>query len=769
MKQTHEAFQSVAVRTGMITGFVLFSSALVQAQEVVVHDSVPSTREVKNRNVMLNASSDSQPRQISIGLPSTMTSNIYEDGLPVSYYFWPSMPFWSWSSGASTTNNSLMSLSESAIRYGNVNYTVTDDTRHAGEEFVGLLNYSANHHGKQLVDAHVSGPLSHGWGYTLSTYQNFDPGSNHLPSGGLQNRQEMYKAGVNKFFDNHRGEFQALYMYAHKGGVSDEYGPFVYHAKDGSVSKFYGFTMGKDAYLPATETIDYIDIATGKRVTSNQHDQSHSYTHQVRLNLKYNWDNGNTLNVRAKYKSGDSGRCGLMVSGVSFVDESAGYTYMNLGTESQHGQIYSGPIENRFMRNARGTAKDLLFNAELTGGKNTVHSWRVGLDQWYNKAEVENNTGMTAHEAKADPFQLLLNGNVFYNVNSAGEYYSGHENKLAVYASDDWTVNNRLWMSAGIRLQWLNIGGEAALSTEGNPNNRFVGWSMKDATRVPFLENFLENSLTFNGRYTLLKGFGLTGEYVFNRHFTVLEDYAGNAWPTKKPVLVNAASGGIYWNNDWIQLTSQLTFISQTTYKARMDFQHVLTKDVNGMSAGTIENVAIPVTYGIQTMGWTTDFMLTPFPHFSLHGLLTLQDPQYRKFIFNPTFSDGISEQHDFTHHNVTAMSKCLIEIDPTYTNGPWKVWLSARYQSKQYINKTNSLYFKGRWETFGGVSYSVNKHLSFDLNLVNLLNQTGASGKIGIADLVEKEDLNGQYDNYVMSGTYIRPFTIEATAHLKF
>lgn len=60
-------------------------------------------------------------------------------------------------------------------------------------------------------------------------------------------------------------------------------------------------------------------------------------------------------------------------------------------------------------------------------------------------------------------------------------------------------------------------------------------------------------------------------------------------------------------------------------------------------------------------------------------------------------------------------------------------------------------------------------KHLSFDLNLVNLLNQTGASGKIGIADLVEKEDLNGQYDNYVMSGTYIRPFTIEATAHLKF
>lgn len=114
-------------------------------------------------------------------------------------------------------------------------------------------------------------------------------------------------------------------------------------------------------------------------------------------------------------------------------------------------------------------------------------------------------------------------------------------------------------------------------------------------------------------------------------------------------------------------------------------------------------------------------------------------------------------------------MSKTLIELDPSYSFSKFRVWASFRYYSKQYINKTNSLFFKAHWETFAGVDYHVNEHLGISINLVNLFNVKGANGSISAADLLEKQSDMSAYDHYLTSGTYIRPFTIEAAAHINF
>lgn len=78
----------------------------------------------------------------------------------------------------------------------------------------------------------------------------------------------------------------------------------------------------------------------------------------------------------------------------------------------------------------------------------------------------------------------------------------------------------------------------------------------------------------------------------------------------------------------------------------------------------------------------------------------------------------------------------------------------------------SNSIYFNGRWETFGGVDYKVNKYLSLNANVVNILNQSGAQGSISTADLVEEAS---QYRNYLMAGSFIRPFTLELGAKIVF
>ena len=111
-------------------------------------------------------------------------------------------------------------------------------------------------------------------------------------------------------------------------------------------------------------------------------------------------------------------------------------------------------------------------------------------------------------------------------------------------------------------------------------------------------------------------------------------------------------------------------------------------------------------------------------------------------------------------------MSKTLIELDPSYSFAQWRVYFSFRYFSKQYINKTNTLHFNGHWESFGGINYALNNKVNFALNVVNIFNQSGATGSISAADLVTD---TSSYKNYLMSGSYIRPFEVSLSTTINF
>lgn len=47
------------------------------------------------------------------------------------------------------------------------------------------------------------------------------------------------------------------------------------------------------------------------------------------------------------------------------------------------------------------------------------------------------------------------------------------------------------------------------------------------------------------------------------------------------------------------------------------------------------------------------------------------------------------------------------------------KIWTSFRYFSKTYANINDAYYFNGRWETFGGLNWQVNKNCLWDVLLL--------------------------------------------------
>ena len=728
-----------------------------RAQDVVT-DTMKNVSGDSNRNVLMNASSASQPRQISLGLPISGYAYIYEDGLPVSYYNYQVYPYKSWHSGVSHEAVQTMGPQDMVLKYGVITYSVDSRSKLAGDKFEGKLNYSLNHFGRQTVDTNVSTPLGKGWGISVGTYQNFDPGSNHLDIAKLQESAHFYKVALSKSWDEGKGKTGLIYQYSRFKEIIENYGPFIF-VGDGSVKEYDGFKLGLDQYRPANNTLKYLDVVSGKMMEQNNDDANTSKIHHVNYVLDYLWDSGLKLSVHSKFKHGHSFRSNGSVMGVSDAFTGSGYTYEN-GTED------IGKVQTRRMLHFDGFEHSWMTNVALTGkSKNQRHNWRTEVDYWLNHGGVSTSMYLFAHEAKKDPKLLLLNGNEGYSYNSYAEFYNGHEHKLFGLVSDEWNATPRLWLYGGARVEYLNVRGRAA--NDMYPGNaRHVGFSLADEGVVKnhFSNNHFNYAFIGSARYALLHGFGLHAEYSSAMIHSQLFHYGTYTYPTQKGMITNYFRGGIYWKNKWIDLTSQITHITMSNSQERPNLSHVLTKDVGDLKAGMSESFTKTYFYDIATLGWLTDAIITPIKGLTVHLMFTVRDPKYKDYKITPTFSDGVTEVYDFTNKTITALSKTELEIEPSYRFNKWRVWLSARYFSKQYINKTNSLYFKGRWETFGGVDFQLNNHISFDASVVNILNQKGASGTIASADLITDPSL---YNNYVMSGTFIRPFTFEFTTKL--
>lgn len=752
----------------IVAGMMIPVSAM--AQDVIQKDSVVNTKEVKNRNVMLNASAIDQPRQINVGLPGTRSATIFEDGVPVSYFFWPDMPFYSWYGGATYDRTTVMSLSEGAIQYGEVSYVVNSRNRYSTPTVQGLVEYTLNHYGRQGIDAAITGPLGHGWGYTINTHQLWDPGTYKLVAANLHNRTQSYKAGVDKTFAGGRGKVSLLYQYSRHTDTSSDNAPFIF-VGDGSVKKYKGFKMGLDSWFASEmNEYPYQDLMTGEIKTVSWKDAATTSNHTLHLNLDYELKNGNKLSFASKFKKVNVG--GALVMMTNLGQNNGEYYYSD-------GSLYKGEFVQNFNM-SYDPNKDLEWLSTLTYtgvSKDKHHSWRLGLNYWYQNSYSHEMSTAFFQEAAENPHELYtrnadgtLNRAFMYNPQAG--FYDGHDNTLAFFASDDWNVSKRLWMSLGFRMAYQAIGAMTANNINGSTvNDRHPNWYLYDGHHVltHITGDWINPSAAYNIRYTIAKGFGVMGEYVYTRQRSNLEDFASQTYPNTAAMNTNMARGGIFWNNSWIQLVSQLSYINKNNNKRRTTFYHIMQKDAidgSGLKKGDEDSRGLQMLYGVETLGWTTDIVLTPFRGFSMHASLTLQSPKYKNFDLRATFSDGMTDGMDISGKIVPEMSKVLVELDPSYMVGKFRFNLNFRYFSKQYINKTNTLYFNGWWESFGSIQYHMNRNIDLSLNVTNLFNQLGAKGLIGSADLVTDTT---PYKNYVMTGSYIRPFEIGATATIRF
>lgn len=729
-----------------------------KAQETAKQDSTTTSKlngkEESNRNVMLNASSATGPRQVPIGIPGlSMDVTIDQDNLPVSYYFWPDLPTYHWRADASLSHIGLYKLSETGIVNGAVGYAVTSDTQLGGDKLGGTVNYSLNHFGSQQLDMNINGPIAKGWSFSGSLYQYINPGNFKLGYADELEHTQKYKIALTKKLSNGKGDFTFMTQFVKSkdlGSITSYlYAPFIYNG-DGSVSKIPGVSFGTTSNVQSNGVIQYMDILTGQTKTASLNDANlnTSYARDYTGLFNYSFDNGMKLKVAAKYQNTLTAiMMQIPLSVTQDITADDGYSYYGTST------AFTGNLETMYSLLDKGKLNNFFLVSELTKTDGN-HNWRIGLNQLYTHTNWSGNGSFYAQSVSSQP-ELLTNSTTgtFYGFNSSSEAYKGYENKLAAYFSDEWNITDRFNLNYGLRLEYQKV------NVDNLPYARYTGFYLGDnstGTTIDWVntdKNYLNTVWTASAVYKLTNPFGLLAELDYNQQHSHLEAYAGAEVPPSNTIPISIGRAGVYYNNKYFSLVSAVTYIRKNNFYER---RYMVNPD------DYTDNQTIVAKYDVQTLGWTTDVAATPFKNFNLHFLLTLQDPKYKSFQFT-----AFDNNYDFSNKSVTGISKILMEIDPSYNiTEKVRLWASFRYFGKQYANLSNALYFNGHWETFGGADYTLNKYVSLGLNVVNFLNQNGVSGSITGSDLMTDAS---KYKDYMMTGSYIRPFTAEMKATIKF
>ena len=760
-----------------------FSMALVAmsaASQVYALPSDDSENKEKKeeRNVMLNASDANKPREIQIGLPSEDVT-VYENGLPAVYSSSVHRLSAHWRSDASLKGTDLMTPSESAIATGNIAYAVSSFSELGQKEFKGKLNYKANHFGMQNVDLNLSGGIGDNWLYTASVYQNFDPGSFKLRFTDYADRTQLYHFGITRILNDGKGRISLLYKYSNSKNPGNfaNAAPFIYSG-DGSIKKIDGFDPGMDSYVQRQGSFQYLNTKSGKMETWNMSDGSENHANEIALISQYQFDNGWLWKFNAKYMNAP--RANYVDYGgstISQVSEADGY-------QLSDGSAYSGYIEGRRTWLHVGKVSNALLTTEISKQLNN-HKLMIGLNEWYYHLNYYSSSFQWAGTVEAyprtlsqmyvnplDPTQTARRSETFGYNELSPEYTKGSENKLALYFTDEWKVSPKFKVFYGGRLEYYRMSAEQISTPRfsgfhlGNYNTYAIAAGSVVATEHSIeaknvTKDKLNYAATLQLTYNLTRQFGLTADATIATRFPRISEYAGTG-PTEeqyKRVTIPLIRGGIFYKNDWIDLSSMVTYISKSN---NIDQQN-LTKP------GTTEGKTVLLIYNIQTLGWTTSAEINPFKNFHMHALFTYQKPVYKNYNASVTFSDGKSMGVNANNMIVKEIPQVLIELDPKYDiTKNLNAWLSFRYFGKTYANLQEALYFNGHWETFGGINWNVNKKLSLGVSVINIFNEKGAKGTISGSELITKQEA-GKYEGKYMSGSYLRPFTVEFSAGIKF
>lgn len=766
--------------TLLLLSFLCLNQASAQGKASVSAASdtarVSSPKAGETANVMLNASADNGPRTVNIGLPASVGGTVVlENGLPVVYNFMGQFPTAVWRQDNGIARFGVYNVSETALLASDVGVSVSTWTNRGTETTKGAAGFTTNSFGLLRGDVSISGPLRNGWYYSATAFLNFDPGTFRPNFTTFLDKTQIYKGVINKKYG--RGQIGLQYKFANSQSINAKQSPYIYH-NDGSVDELPGFRIGRDSYLEQSGLIHAIHPLTGKPVTWDAMEDGGSISHVVDLMGDHTFNNEMMLDYTVRYHYANSGLYNPYLTAITqSADPNKPESELRAGEKryffaDNPSAPYNGYVQNGMMIFTPKTEQNTVMARFELSKKTANHNWMVGLHNWfYSTDKSATSTYSYQTDVAPNPRTLIYDewttkdsqgnditpqwvrktdeyGNRSHN--AAMQYYNGIDNRLAAVATEKWKINDRISVDAGTRLEWHRIDGDWYPAD----SRKAGGTNLVSGKTTDIEKDWFNISATASMTWKAFRNLGFLADAYYIQQAGLLSMYAGADDPQIDISEIPGFAAGVYYNHPLVSLVSKVTSIKRTNFKNNSTFNNPVTGAVDKRT----------ISYDVNTIGWTTDVLLRPFKGFDLHMLLTLQNPKYENYEFTTSWGQEVNNNGNVAR----SVSKTIIEIDPSYSFGKFKLWGSARYFSKEYANYPNTLVFKGRWETFAGLNYKYDKNIDFSISAVNLLNQSGAQGSISGTNTTTAEEAKALYDKPLV-GTYIRPFTLEFKTKVRF
>lgn len=719
-------------------------------------DTLAVVEKKSERNMMLNAESATVPREINIGLPEGGSGAIvYVDGAKHAHGL-PRSQF-HWSGGNAYQPQGTIGLMEAVITSGEIGVLVDSKTIMGTDEFTGAFTVGTSTNGLIRFDGAVSGAVkgAKGWYYSLGAYINNDPTNVNAPGRPFIDQKQIYHAAVSRRWEN--TTLNALYRFSYcRDNLDNGYGfaPFVYKG-DGTVAAYDGFRIGRDCYMPEDDAVSYMDIRDGRTRYGSLSNMDERFLHDVSLMLDHDHRSGWKLgaNLHVMYMQ-PSRYVKMGLAGIDRVTSENGFF-------NADGTPFSGYMQNRLITVEDQSELDVNLILSADRRFNSRHKLRLGMELVYADQLNYASTFYMAHTVGADPLRVYKGEKATWGMNTSGLFFDAYRLYAPIYAIHDWNPAPRLLVRTGARVRPLYQNVITAARLEGDVlNSRVDGFNIADRSLCdPHTLSIpaVDYAFTEHINYRIAGRLFFMAEGFYSMTTKSASYYKNATIPSTSPIGNALGRGGFTYDNRWMDLTALVSYITSWNNAKVM----TVTKQIAGVS----ETIPWTAQYGIGTLGFTLDGNMH-FGGFNLHFLGTWQDPRYKNYKNEFVFSDGTSEIIDYTGNHVTGISQLMLEFDPSYTWKNVRVWASARYYSRQYVSRTNLAYFAGHWETFAGLDLNLMKQLKLSVNLVNVLAQNGAKGSIDVADTITDASL---LNDYVMSGSYIRPFCIDFLLTYRF
>lgn len=758
----------------MIIPFLMVGIIMVNAQKKVsvpktkrnASNNVTDTTKVSpttaasgsNRNIMLSAVSNTDARSINIGIPEKVGGMvIFENDLPIVIYQNVEYPGRSWKANASMERVGLLQPDKVLTGTNIAGYGVNSYTKLGGENTKVAGSITANSFGLYNGDINVSGPISNKnkWYYSVGAYYVSDPGSTtHSGFNYFADKTTMYNVGITKRFK--RGEISILYKYANST-ANTNYAIFTY-GHNGSITPLSGFKMGSDSYMINSGKLRYLNPITGEYYWASLGETNNAATKVNNIDVVGKYDFGKNWNLKYTFRYHIADVSVLRYNCTSIATATAANGFTDL-----YGNSYAGDVQTVFTGNLNGTDLTTIQGRVDLTKKLKSHLFSISAyGQHYDEGKdgFHNDRTYFYQAVEAQPRQLVRTSGTasssfsytdkygFYNYNVGLPYHKGRENRFLITFRDDWNITKNLKIGYGLGIR------DEAQHVIWSPQARTNGFMITSSTQMKTADNHWTNFIgSVNADYHFTKYFGAKLDLNYLENNIDFDSYQTNVQPLTSVSKTQIATFQLYFNHPKFNIVSGVTILGKTNNNQRLSY----TNPANGVVA-TMNQL-----YDTKTLGWTTDMIVKPFKGFTLHYLLTIQNPIYKTFHFTAFGND-----YSYDDNVVLGISKILQEIDPSYTtpNNKFRFWASIRTYSKQYANYTNVLYFKGWYETFCGMNYNMNKNTSFGLTVTNPFNQRGAKGTISGAELITDPT---PYYGRTMVSSYIIPFNIAGSVRFNF